>query len=193
MRGLATWIGAISTAAASMIALWLGLRDGRRRIEERDSDARALIAFLSRDLVVIKNRLNDLIHRGEDMDCGRRGFTHEDLNEMSQWAFALKAPRLREHADRFSVLPEPVGVHLSAAVAKLDAIESMTLEIAENIRTTPPEDLHRYLSVWGSEIIEALIDLKPALQYWDQIKDSPPGSSSMLKRCLRIIRRRQGS
>lgn len=193
MYSLATWIGAISTAAASIIALWLGLRDGKRRREERDCDARALIAYLSRDLDVVHNCLIRLLHRGEEMSSGRNGFLPNDLEEMSHWASAsLNAQRLRDHADRFSVLPNPVGVHLSAAVGRLDVIASQTRQIASTIRSLTPDTYQPLLHQWGTDIFSAIRDLKPVLQYWNKIKDQPTDTSSMLKRCLRIIRRRQG-
>ena len=194
MSSPAIWIGAISTAIASIIALWLGLRDGKRRREERERDARALIAYLSCDLEVVHNCLEWLLHLGEDMirSCGT--FLPADLEGMSQSTSAsLNAQRLRDHADRFSVLPDPLAVHLSAAVGRLDGIASQTHQIALKIGSLSSDQHTSLLCPWSNDILAALSDLKPVLEYRNKIKDQPLAAPSMLKRCLRIIRSRQGS
>ena len=173
MCGLATWIGAISTATASVIALWLGLRDGFRRRSERNRDARALLAFLSRDLEVIDRCLLDFLRK---MDViGNRDFSvsQEELNEMSRDATSLlDSENLKSRVDHFVLLPKTIAVRLSAIAGRLRLIIEQTERIVVTWGTARQTQQFRdFVGTYVDELIAARADLRPVLEYWKRIND----------------------
>lgn len=173
MCSLATWIGAISTATASIIALWLGLRDGCRRRSERNRDARALLAFLSRDLEVIDRCLLDFLRKVDDI--GNRNFLvpQDELNEMSKDATSLLgSENLKSRVDHFVLLPKAVAVRLSAAAGRLRLIIEQTERIVVTQGTARQTQQFRdFVGSYVDELIAAREDLRPVLEYWKRIND----------------------
>ena len=163
---VATWVGAVATASAAAIALWLGLRDGWRRRTEREADALALIAYLAPDMRTIENALRELIAWAEDLRKDGTGMLPHELDDKNEMAHRnLVSAALESRLDKLALLPYDLGHKASAVAGRLRSILARTQWVASNIRTTAPADYEAMLFPYIKDMRQALSDVRDVLSY----------------------------
>jgi hypothetical protein len=115
---LATWVGALSTFAATAVALWLGLRESCRRKVENQTQARVLASMLILEL----EEAHEAANRALTIDNCYPGKNGKWLQDMIRLCGKIRLDDSVANGFRLGVLPKDLAENIASAVAMFKAV-----------------------------------------------------------------------